>query len=80
MQTPRPTVIITPSYSPIRQKAWIKHITTLLAKSATDERLAKKVLSRYRRRQTIKLGLRDEDPNPYDSDYIFYCLDMPRAK
>jgi hypothetical protein len=52
----------------------------VLAVPIADELMTKKVLSRYRRRQTIKLGARDEDPNPYEPNYIFYCLDTPRTK
>jgi hypothetical protein len=37
---------------------------------------ASDVVSKYRRKQRRLLdGDSDSDPDPYDPDYIFYCLD-----
>lgn len=46
----------------------------LLAYSKEDEARIRRILANHRRRQTRKLGKRDEDPDPYDPGYIFYCL------
>ena len=43
--------------------------------SKEDRKTLSAVLSKYRRRQTKLLGHKEEDPNPYDSDYVFYCLE-----
>lgn len=75
METPKPTLIVNgPAYSPIRQKAWQHHLTAILAITAEERALRNLILATHRRRQTRKLGKRDEDPDPYSSDYIFYCL------
>jgi hypothetical protein len=39
---------------------------------------AARILSRHRRRQTRRLGERDDDPDPYEPSYIFFCLDGRR--
>jgi hypothetical protein len=36
-----------------------------------------RVLSKYRARQRKLLRRTEEDPDPYDERYIFYCLDSP---
>lgn len=77
MDTPRPQLVINGSFTS-RQKAWKKHVTSLLAISPQDEARIRRILATHRRRQTRKLGKRDEDPDPYSSDYIFYCLDGRR--
>jgi hypothetical protein len=61
-----------------RQKAWNRHVTTLLAIPPHELAQIRKVLATHRRRQTIKLGYRYEDPDPYDKTYLFYCLDGRR--
>lgn len=50
----------------------------ILAYSKEDEALIRKIIASHRRRQTRLLGHKDEDPSPYTSDYIFYCLDGKR--
>lgn len=80
METPRPTLVVNgPSYGEKkRQIMWEARLKRILAIPPEEEAAIRKVLAAYRRRQTRKLGKRDEDPNPYDSDYIFYCLDGKR--
>jgi len=80
MDTPRPTVDTNGSARGVttRQKAWARHLQTILAIPEAEEILIRKVLATHRRRQTRKLGYRYEDPDPYDSAYIFYCLDGRR--
>ena len=77
MNTPRPTIDTNCGYS-ARQKAWDKHVRSLLAIPKHEEVLIRNILAKHRRRQTRRLGSRDEDPDPYDQTYIFYCLDGRR--
>ena len=77
MDTPRPT-IETNCGTSARQRAWTKHIRTLLVIPKHEEIIIRNILAKHRRRQTRRLGSRDEDPDPYDSAYIFYCLDGRR--
>lgn len=77
MDTPRPT-IDTNCGTSARQRAWTKHIRSLLAIPKDEEVIIRNVLAKHRRRQTRRLGSRDEDPDPYDRTYIFYCLDGRR--
>lgn len=77
METPRPTLIINgPSYGEKkRQILWEARLKRILAIPPEEEAIIRKILAAYRRRQTRKLGHKDEDPNPYHPDYVFYCLD-----
>ena len=81
--TPRPTLELETTLSDsalrkIRRKRR-NLICSVIQTFLTDTEVARRVLSKYRRRQTRLLGERDEDPNPYDPDYIFYCLEAPRG-
>ena len=50
----------------------------LLAIPKEEEVIIRNILAKHRRRQTRRLGSRDEDPDPYDHTYIFYCLQGQR--
>jgi hypothetical protein len=80
MDTPRPTLETNGSFhgASARQKAWARHVRTILAIPEKEETLIRNILATHRRRQTRRLGSRDEDPDPYASTYIFYCLDGRR--
>lgn len=80
MDTPRPTVDTNGSArgASARQKEWTRHLRTILAIPEKEETLIRNILANHRRRQTRKLGYRYEDPDPYESTYIFYCLDGRR--
>ena len=43
-----------------------------------EKKIVSRVLAAYRRKQRRLLGETDSDPDPYDSDYVFYCLDGER--
>jgi hypothetical protein len=43
--------------------------------SDEDRKKITAVLRKYRSRQTKRLGYRVEDPDPYEPEYLFYCLD-----
>lgn len=79
MDTPRPTLLVN---GPYRTRAKTMDIEArfkrILAYSKEEEAQIRRILASHRRRQTRKLGHRDEDPDPYDSSYIFYCLDGRR--
>jgi hypothetical protein len=81
MDTPRPT-LDTLHYSnriaSRREKVWNLRVRHLLAIPQNEEVIIRNVLAKHRRRQTRRLGSRDEDPDPYDRTYIFYCLQGQR--
>ncbi len=81
MDTPRPTLDTVNHSNGIvsrRQKVWNLRIRHLLAIPQNEEVIIRNVLAKHRRRQTRRLGSRDEDPDPYDRTYIFYCLQGQR--
>jgi hypothetical protein len=83
--TPRPSIDVLHLSSSQRElKARRKGFKRILKKafdlSSSEKHTIHKVISRYRRRQKRLLGEKDEDPDPYSSDYVFYCLDGPREK
>jgi len=39
-----------------------------------DRKQVTAILRKLRTQQTKRLGFREEDPDPYDPDYLFYCL------
>ena len=43
-----------------------------------EKKIASRVLSTYRRKQRRLLGKTDSDPDPYYSDYVFFCLEGDR--
>ena len=81
MQTPRPTLDVEKLDSPRtllhRRKRVLKKLIAMYI-GKKDKKATSKVVSKYRRKQTRLLGEKDEDPDPYDSDYVFYCLEGDR--
>jgi hypothetical protein len=80
MDTPRPKLDVSGSTAGAK-KRWTMHtvrLRTVLSIPKEEEAQIRKVLAKYRRLQTRKLGARDEDPDPYDKTYIFYCLNGRR--
>lgn len=81
--TPRPTLeletILSDSALRKLRRKRRNLICSVMLEWLGDDTKVRDVLRKYRRRQTRLLGERDEDPNPYDSDYIFYCLEAPRG-
>lgn len=81
MDTSRPTLDIdhhSHQISARRQKVWNLRVRHVLAIPQNEEVIIRNVLAKHRRRQTRRLGSRDEDPDPYDRTYIFYCLQGQR--
>jgi hypothetical protein len=75
---PRPTldvVNLTPSNRMASERR--RRLKRILRKNE-GSKVVTRILARYRRKQKVLLGGKtDEDPDPYDSDYVFYCLDKP---
>ena len=75
-QTPRPTIEVEglEDYVNVHKKNSALELVNYDIEDE-HEKTVKKLLSTYRRRQTILLGgVKDSDPDPYDPTYIFYCL------
>ncbi len=71
---PRPTLDVVHLDSPRRvYRARRRAMKLELPKE--EKKLASRVVSRYRRKQTQLWGKRVSDPDPYDPDYVFYCLE-----
>lgn len=74
---PRPTLDVINLDSPTRlRRQRRKRMEAVFP--TEDKKLVSHVLSRYRRRQRRLWGKTVADPDPYDSDYVFYCLDGER--
>lgn len=73
METPRPTLDVLNLESPPALKS--KRRSALKKAMGPVGPVASRVLSKYRARQTKLLGDFDDDPSPYKSTYVFYCLD-----
>ena len=73
----KPTLDVTHLRSPAALQAQRrKQMDSVIQRSYTDvdRKQIAAVLRRYRTRQTKRLGYRYEDPDPYDPEYLFYCL------
>lgn len=71
----RPTLEVIHLHSP---KTLLKARSRALKHSIKRDRNASDVVSKYRRKQKRLIGATNADPDPYDSDYIFYCLEGER--
>jgi hypothetical protein len=60
-----------------RKKRMKAALTTL---SKEDKKRLTHVMSRYRRKQKKLWGRSVSDPDPYDSHYVFFCLEGKREK
>jgi hypothetical protein len=78
METPRPTLSMSVPHTPGRSSEWKRHLARLVDRSPEDAQIVACVLTRHRRRQTRRLGVRVDDPDPYEPSYIFFCLDGRR--
>jgi hypothetical protein len=79
MDTPRPTLVVNGGSRSRAEMMEIRvHVKHVLAYSKEEESQIRKILAKYRRKQTRKLGHQDDDPDPYDQSYIFYCLNGRR--
>lgn len=74
---PRPTLDVVNLDSPRRLQRHRRRAMKVVI-PREEKKLASRVVSRYRRQQRRLLGEKDSDPDPYDSDYVFYCLEGPR--
>ena len=73
---PRPTLEVVHLDSP---RTLLKRRKQDLKRAMNRNKKASAVVSKYRRKQRRLSGESDvSDPDPYDSDYIFYCLEGAR--
>ena len=78
--TPRPSLDTHSPYSHTVHTARKRALKKRIVLTPEEKKMSRRVLSKYRRRQERLLDDYDSDPNPYDSDYIFYCLETPPRK
>jgi hypothetical protein len=74
---PRPTLDVVNLESPRRLQRHRRRAMKVVLPRA-EKKMASRVVSRYRRQQRRLSGEKESDPDPYDSDYVFYCLEGPR--
>jgi len=78
--TPRPTLDVDSNLASLRvynaRKRQLRRALDTLTKE--EKKLLSRVMSRYRRKQKKLLGHADEDPDPYEPKYVFYCLEGER--
>ena len=74
---PRPTIDVVNLDSPTRLRRQRRKAMELVFPKE-EKKAASRVLSSYRRRQRRLWGKTVTDPDPYDSDYIFFCLEGVR--
>ena len=43
-----------------------------------EKKIVSRIVSLYRRKQRRLWGKTVKDPDPYDSDYVFFCLEGDR--
>ncbi len=73
---PRPTLDVTNLDSP---RTLLKKRRRAMKRAMNRNKKASAVVAKYRRKQRRLSGESDvSDPDPYDSDYIFYCLEGTR--
>jgi hypothetical protein len=73
---PRPTLDVTNLDSP---RTLLKKRRRAMKRAMHRSTKASSVVSKYRRKQRRLLdGDSDSDPDPYDSEYIFFCLEGVR--
>jgi hypothetical protein len=74
---PRPTLDVVNLSSPSRLSRERRRAMKLHF-PREEKKMASRVVSHYRRKQKKLLGTKDSDPDPYDSDYVFFCLEGER--
>jgi hypothetical protein len=76
---PRPTLDVINLESP-RRVYRERRRAMKLELPKEQKKIASRVVSRYRRKQKKLWGKTVSDPDPYDPDYVFYCLEGKREK
>ena len=74
---PRPTLDVTNLKTPTRLRRQRRKAMEIEIPKR-EKKIASRVLSTYRRKQRRLLGKTDSDPDPYYSDYVFFCLEGDR--
>lgn len=75
-QTPKPTLEVIDLDSSKNLQSQRKRRMKQIFKGITTKE-SKAVVTKYRRRQTHILDGYSSDPDPYETTYIFYCLETP---
>lgn len=73
----KPTLDLTNLRSPAALQARRRRrMESIIQQTYTDvdRKQVTAVLRKLRSQQTRRLGYRYEDPDPYDPEYLFYCL------
>lgn len=74
---PRPTLDVVNLESPRRLYRKRRRAMKIVLPKEVKKAVSR-VVSHYRRKQRKLWGKKVEDPDPYDSDYVFFCLDGKR--
>lgn len=61
-------------------RRWRVIVKTVIKKNSEDRKKTNKVIYRWRVKQQKSIGYKDEDPDPYDPSYVFFCLEGEREK
>ena len=77
LMDPRPTLDVVNLESPRRLRRQRRRAMKVEIPKEV-KRVVSRVVSRYRRKQRKLIGKTVEDPDPYDSDYVFFCLEGER--
>jgi hypothetical protein len=77
LMDPRPTLDVVNLESPHRLRRQRRRAMKVVIPKEVKREVSR-VVSRYRRKQKKLLGKSDSDPDPYDSDYVFFCLEGER--
>lgn len=79
ISTPRPSLDVKNLSSPHKlHKHRRKAIKHAIPRSKDEKKVVSKVVSRIRRQQRRLRGDSESDPDPYASDYVFFCLEGAR--
>jgi hypothetical protein len=74
---PRPTLDVINLDSPTRLRRHRRRAMKIDIPKP-EKKIASRVVSSYRRKQRRLIGKTVDDPDPYDSDYVFFCLEGDR--
>lgn len=59
---------------------WRIRVKSVIKKNAEERKKTNSVMYRWRKKQAASIGYKDEDPDPYDASYVFFCLEGEREK
>jgi hypothetical protein len=62
------------------RRDWKRRISAIVHEDKKVRSRANRILRKWRDKQDNLLGYEDEDPDPYRSTYLFYCLEARRQE